>query len=190
MSLQLRFQLGLQWPQLPGRSPWNRFGPHASRLSPLFQVTLDRRTGDPQQLHDLLAAIALVNGSQHLFSQIRRICFHSLIPLSLPGSLSFLQSIISLNLSASHCSGSLYIDNSIDVSAHEQFEAATDPVGIRTLSWYLLNGGEIADVCYTDFGPTPYPYDGGLANQEWNGHFYIIQTIDSLSPAGCLLGTT
>jgi len=85
-------------------------------------------------------------------------------------------------------SGSPYIDSAINASAHEQIEAATDPVGIRTLSWYVLSGGEIADVCYTDFGPTPYPYDGGLANQEWNGHFYIIQTIDSRSPAGCLLG--
>ncbi|HLJ33211.1 MAG TPA: hypothetical protein VKU38_06150 [Ktedonobacteraceae bacterium] len=92
-------------------------------------------------------------------------------------------------------SGSLYIDTAITASAHEQFEAATDPLTQITLSWYAFGAGEIGDICQSNFGPTPYPYDGGLANQRfWNnsaGHYdyYIIQTMASSSPLGCSLGT-
>ncbi|MHB8599902.1 MAG: hypothetical protein ACYDER_24225 [Ktedonobacteraceae bacterium] len=54
----------------------------------------------------------------------------------------------------------------------------------------------MADLCDTNFGPQPYPYDGGLANQRfWNSHtqlydYYIIQTMASSSPLGCSLGTS
>ncbi len=92
-------------------------------------------------------------------------------------------------------SGSYYIDNAIDVSAHEQFEAATDPLTEITLSWYAFGAGEMADICSTNFGPKPYPYDGDLANQEWRNQqgqydYYIIQAMASSSPLGCSLGTS
>ncbi|HZU67185.1 MAG TPA: hypothetical protein VFA09_07895 [Ktedonobacteraceae bacterium] len=88
-------------------------------------------------------------------------------------------------------SGNIYIDSSIDVSAHEQLEAVTDPV-LRSVGWY--GNGEIGDICSKDFGGSyPFLYDNGLANQAWTnqaGHidYYIIQTIASRTPAGCLLG--
>ncbi|HZU67724.1 MAG TPA: hypothetical protein VFA09_10655 [Ktedonobacteraceae bacterium] len=82
-------------------------------------------------------------------------------------------------------------DGAINASAHEQFEAATDGGGDFDLGW--RGEGEIGDLCAGKFGPTPYPYDGGQANQEWvNSHgiddYYIIQEMESNSPAGCILG--
>ncbi len=86
-------------------------------------------------------------------------------------------------------------DAAINASAHEQFEAATDPGSDFGLGWRGGTGsGEIADQCYTQFGPTPYPYDDGQANQDWlnaqgTPDPYIIQEMKSNSPAGCILGT-
>ncbi len=81
-------------------------------------------------------------------------------------------------------------DGAINASAHEQFEAATDPGVIMAAAWAY---GEIGDVCNEQFGPTPYPYDNGQANQQWLNSQgtpdpYIIQEIASDSPRGCVLG--
>ena len=45
MRLQLRCQLGLQMPYLFGWSSRNSFGHDGSRVSPLFEVALDGRSG-------------------------------------------------------------------------------------------------------------------------------------------------
>lgn len=84
-------------------------------------------------------------------------------------------------------------DGAINDSAHEQFEAATDPGVDIGLGW--RGSGEIADLCMTEFGPTPYPYDQGQANQQWvnaqgTPDAYIIQEIMSDTPLGCILGTS
>lgn len=84
-------------------------------------------------------------------------------------------------------------DGAISVSAHEQFEAATDAGVDMGLGW--RGTGEIGDLCTGNFGPTPYPYDQGQANQDWDNSLgtpdpYIIQTIMSDTPLGCILGTS
>ncbi|MGB8348347.1 MAG: hypothetical protein WCD86_25925 [Ktedonobacteraceae bacterium] len=84
-------------------------------------------------------------------------------------------------------------DGAIDASAHEQFEAATDPGVDRGLGW--MGKGEIGDLCTGTFGPTPYPYDQRQANQQWvnaqgTPDPYIIQEIMSDTPLGCILGTS
>lgn len=81
-------------------------------------------------------------------------------------------------------------DGAINDSAHEQLEAATDPGAIMAAGWAV---GEIGDVCQLQFGPTPYPYDNGQANQQWlnlqgTPDPYIIQEFGSDSPLGCSLG--
>lgn len=81
-------------------------------------------------------------------------------------------------------------DGAVNVSAHEQFEATTDPCSIMAAGWA---NGEISDVCAGQFGPTPYPYDNGQANQQWlnlqqTPDPYIIQEFASDSPLGCILG--
>lgn len=86
-------------------------------------------------------------------------------------------------------------DEAINASAHEQLEAATDPGSNFGLAWRGGNGdGEMADQCSGQFGPTPYPYDNGQANQQWlnaqeTPDPYIIQEMMSDSPAGCILGS-
>ncbi len=82
-------------------------------------------------------------------------------------------------------------DGAISTSAHEQLEAATDAGADMGIGW--RGAGEIGDLCTGEFGPTPYPYDNGQANQDWNNAQgtpdpYIIQEIRSNSPAGCILG--
>lgn len=71
-------------------------------------------------------------------------------------------------------------DIAISASAHEQFEAATDPFHYTSPGWYYQDGtGEIADLCTSPYASTTklgtLLYDNGKANQSWNGHFYLIQ---------------
>lgn len=84
------------------------------------------------------------------------------------------------------------IDGAVNISAHEQLEATTDPGAIMAAGWAH---GEIGDVCSKLFGPTPYPYDNGQANQQWlnlqqTPDPYIIQEFGSDSPRGCVLGNS
>lgn len=75
-------------------------------------------------------------------------------------------------------------DSAISISAHEQFEAATDPFYYTSQygspGWYYqTTTGEIADLCtypfYSTFQFGTLLYDNGNANESWNGHFYLIQ---------------
>ncbi len=57
-------------------------------------------------------------------------------------------------------------------ASHELTEAITDP---ELNAWYTAQGNEIGDLCAYDYGLF-YNWDGGNANQMWNGHFYMLQT--------------
>jgi hypothetical protein len=61
-------------------------------------------------------------------------------------------------------------DSTINVTSHEQMEAVTD--GYYPNGWNSPQG-EIGDLCAWNFGPLGF--DGGKANEQWNGNFYILQ---------------
>ena len=66
--------------------------------------------------------------------------------------------------------------------SHEITEATTDP---ELNAWYdTANGEEIGDLCAWNFG-TP-TWDGGLANQKWNAHFYDLQLEYNNHTASCV----
>ena len=68
-------------------------------------------------------------------------------------------------------SGDIPSDANVNVASHEITEANTDPE--LNAWWDTANGEEIGDLCAWTFGTNSW--DGGLANQMWNGHFYELQ---------------
>ena len=63
-------------------------------------------------------------------------------------------------------------DTAATASSHELTEAITDPMGN---AWYSsTNGEEIGDLCNRYYGYLGW--DGGLANEFWNKHYYLVQT--------------
>lgn len=56
-------------------------------------------------------------------------------------------------------------------ASHEWSEAMTDP---QLNAWYTTAGNENGDLCAYNYGTNTW--DGGLANQMWNGHFFELQT--------------
>jgi hypothetical protein len=66
--------------------------------------------------------------------------------------------------------GNLAADAEVSLASHELTEAITDPLGT---AWFDANGNEIADLCAYTYGFNGW--DGGSANQMWNGHFYLLQ---------------
>jgi len=68
-------------------------------------------------------------------------------------------------------SGDIPSDANVNVTSHEITEANTDPE--LNAWWDTANGEEIGDLCAWTFGTNSW--DGGLANQMWNGHFYELQ---------------
>ncbi len=95
----------------------------------------------------------------------------------------------SLQPSPNNCAA---CDWAVSYSAHEQFEAATDPLGdhVASSGWFSNNppadGPEIADECDSQFGQVST--DG--ANQVWNGHPYHIQEMWDNSTSSCSQGLT
>lgn len=84
----------------------------------------------------------------------------------------------------------LVCDSAINYAAHAQFEVATDPVVGNGWFWQYIDH-EVADECDQRFGTLGL--DGGLANQQWNGHFYALQMMWSNTQAqqqknGCTQG--
>jgi hypothetical protein len=73
-------------------------------------------------------------------------------------------------------------DSTINVTSHEHMEAVTDP---QLDAWTDLTGQEIGDKCAWDFG-TP-SLDGGAANVQWNGDYYIVQQEWDNAIGGCTL---
>lgn len=68
-------------------------------------------------------------------------------------------------------SGDIPSDANVNVASHEITEANTDPE--LNAWWDTANGEEIGDLCAWTFGTNSW--DGSLANQMWNGHFYDLQ---------------
>jgi hypothetical protein len=67
-------------------------------------------------------------------------------------------------------SGHPVTDAAISIASHEITEAITDPL---LNAWYTAQGNEIGDLCNFIYGSNTW--DGGKANQFWNGHFYELQ---------------
>ena len=67
--------------------------------------------------------------------------------------------------------GDIPSDANVSIASHEIAEANTDPE--LNAWWDLANGYEIGDLCSWTFGANTW--DGLLANQMWNGHFYELQ---------------
>ncbi|GCE22380.1 hypothetical protein [Dictyobacter kobayashii] len=69
-------------------------------------------------------------------------------------------------------------DETINVTSHEQMEAATDPL---LNAWYDSSGAEIGDKCAWNFGSS------NGANVSWNGHPYRVQKEWDNKARGCVL---
>lgn len=78
-------------------------------------------------------------------------------------------------------SGDIAIDSALDTSSHELTEAITDPAGN---AWFNPSAGEIGDICNFTFGPSKF--DGGKANQNWNGKFFRLQEEYSNKQSKCV----
>src|SRR5262249_8205741 len=63
-----------------------------------------------------------------------------------------------------------FADLAANTTSHEFMEAATDPL---LNAWFDGSGNEIGDICNFNFGTNTW--DGGLANQMWNGWFFEVQ---------------
>ena len=72
-------------------------------------------------------------------------------------------------------------DTAATAASHEITEAVTDP---ELNAWYTAGGSEIGDLCAYNYGANTF--DGVLANQWWNGHFYELQTEYSNHVLGCV----
>jgi hypothetical protein len=66
--------------------------------------------------------------------------------------------------------GDIPADTAATAASHELTEAITDPM---LNAWFASDGEEIGDICAYDYGSVTW--DGGFANQMWNGNFYLLQ---------------
>jgi hypothetical protein len=64
--------------------------------------------------------------------------------------------------------GDFDADSTINVTSHEQMEAATDPL---LNAWFDGSGNEIGDKCAWNFGKL----NAAGGNVTWRGHNYIVQ---------------
>src|SRR5579863_6656531 len=71
-------------------------------------------------------------------------------------------------------------DQTINVTSHEQMEAATDPL---LDAWYDYSGNEIGDKCAWIFGTR----NSSGGDVTWNGHSYIVQKEWDNTRRGCVL---
>lgn len=76
--------------------------------------------------------------------------------------------------------GNAAADAVISVSSHEISEAITDPL---LDAWFTAQQNEIADLCNFNYGSNTW--DGGKANQWWNGHYYEVQMLFDNHANGC-----
>jgi hypothetical protein len=82
---------------------------------------------------------------------------------------------------------SMDADIEISITSHEQMEATTDP-GYGGDAWFDSTGQENGDKCAYDYGALSL--DNGLANEQWNGHYYVVQQEWSNAIGGCTQGRT
>lgn len=73
-------------------------------------------------------------------------------------------------------------DSAASVAAHEVTESITDP--IPSTGWVDSSGNEIGDLCAWNYGTNGW--DGGKANQFWNGHYYELQMMWDNHVNGCV----
>jgi hypothetical protein len=78
--------------------------------------------------------------------------------------------------------GDFAADQEVSITAHELFEATTDPY---SNGWFDSSGNEIGDKCYTDFPNTTSSLSGNL---NLNGHEYIVQSMWSKADNKCVMG--
>jgi hypothetical protein len=76
--------------------------------------------------------------------------------------------------------GNRDIDMETNILSHEHIEMVTDPM---LNAWFASDGQEIGDLCAYNYGTRDE--DGGLANQNWNGHFYLLQEEWDNAVSGC-----
>lgn len=72
-------------------------------------------------------------------------------------------------------------DAAATAASHELTEATTDPM---LNAWFDASGNEIGDLCNFNYGTNTW--DAGLANQMWNGHFYLVQQEYDNHAGGCV----
>lgn len=73
-------------------------------------------------------------------------------------------------------------DSSISMTSHEHMESVTDPL---FTAWKDSAGNEIGDKCGFQFGSIAL--DNGLANVQWNGHYYVVQEEFSNALSRCVI---
>lgn len=73
-------------------------------------------------------------------------------------------------------------DDAMSIASHEMTEAMTDPL---LNAWYTAQGNEIGDLCAYNYGSS-LGWDGGNANQMWNGHYYLLQEEFDNFAGGCV----
>ena len=71
----------------------------------------------------------------------------------------------------------------LSTTSHEHMEATTDPY---LDAWFDVNGEENGDKCAYNYGALNF--DGGLANELWNGNFYALQQEWSNATTACSQG--
>ncbi len=71
----------------------------------------------------------------------------------------------------------------LSTTSHEQMEAVTDPY---LDAWYDASGAENGDKCAYNEGTKSF--DGGLANEQWNTHFYLLQQEWNNAATACSQG--
>ncbi len=92
--------------------------------------------------------------------------------------------------SGNRCTGKTTFPNNrdadivISTTSHEQMETTTDPI---ILGWIDATGAENGDKCSYNYGPLNF--DGGLANEQWNGHYYLVQQEWDNASSSCVQGS-
>jgi hypothetical protein len=110
--------------------------------------------------------------------------YHSFIPTSPPiiyANMPFGNLSVCQVAGTPSPNGNAVADAVTDVASHEITEAITDPL---LNAWFDSSGNEIGDICNFNYGANGW--DGGLANQQWNGHFYEVQREFDDHAGGCV----
>jgi hypothetical protein len=72
------------------------------------------------------------------------------------------------------------VDMETNILSHEHIEMVTDPA---LNAWFDSSGEEIGDLCSYNYGTRDE--DAGKANQDWDGHFYLLQQEWDNHVSGC-----
>ncbi len=123
------------------------------------------------------------NGSNFVYC-----AYHSFYPLN-GGNVIYATMPYGANAYLNECTSLSSFPNNaasdivLSTTSHEQMEAVTDPY---LDAWWDASGAENGDKCAYNYGTMSL--DGGLANEQWNGHFYSLQTEWSNATSNCVQG--